>query len=113
MWFVFPQIHGLGSSPMAVRYAISSLEEARAYLEHVVLGLRLRESAGIVVGVQGKTVEEIFGAPDDMKFHSSMTLFAKAAAPLVEAAEGSGGVFEEALAKYFGGAVDQGTMRRI
>jgi uncharacterized protein (DUF1810 family) len=113
MWFVFPQIHGLGSSPMAVRYAISSLDEARAYLEHVVLGPRLRESAGIVVGVQGKTVEEIFGSPDDMKFHSSMTLFAKAAAPLAEAGGGSGAVFEEALAKYFGGAMDQGTIRRI
>jgi uncharacterized protein (DUF1810 family) len=106
MWFVFPQIHGLGSSPMAVRYAISSLDEARAYLEHVVLGPRLRESAEIVVGVQGKTVGEIFGSPDDMKFHSSMTLFAKAA-------EGLGDVFEEALAKYFDGAVDQGTIRRI
>jgi len=113
MWFVFPQIHGLGSSPMAVRYAISSLDEARAYLEHVVLGPRLRESAGIVVGVQGKTAGEIFGSPDDMKFHSSMTLFAKAAAPLAEAGRGLGGVFEEALAKYFGGAMDQGTIRRI
>jgi uncharacterized protein (DUF1810 family) len=106
MWFVFPQIHGLGSSPMAVRYAISSLDEARAYLEHVVLGPRLRKSAEIVVGVQGKTVGEIFGSPDDMKFHSSMTLFAKAA-------EGLGDVFEEALAKYFDGAVDQGTIQRI
>jgi len=113
MWFVFPQIHGLGSSPMAVRYAISSMDEARAYLKHDVLGPRLRESTGIVVGVQGKTVEEIFGSPDDMKFHSSMTLFAKAAAPLAKAAEGSGGVFEEALAKYFGGVMDQGTMHRI
>jgi uncharacterized protein (DUF1810 family) len=113
MWFVFPQIEGLGSSPMAVRYAISSLDEARAYLEHVVLGQRLRESTGIVVGLQGKTVEEIFGSPDDMKFHSSMTLFAKAAAPLAKAAEGLGGVFDEALAKYFDGAMDQGTIRRI
>jgi len=98
---------------MAVRYAISSLDEARAYLEHVVLGPRLRESAGIVVGVQGKTVGEIFGSPDDMKFHSSMTLFAKAAAPFAKAAEGLAGVFEEALAKYFGGAMDQGTIRQI
>jgi uncharacterized protein (DUF1810 family) len=116
MWFMFPQIHGLGGSPMAVRYAISSLDEARAYLEHVVLGPRLRESAGIAVGVQGKTVGEIFGSPDDMKFHSSMTLFAKAAKttePPARAAEGSGDVFEEALAKYFGGAMDQGTIRRI
>jgi uncharacterized protein (DUF1810 family) len=120
MWFVFPQIEGLGSSPMAVRYAISSLDEARAYLEHVVLGQRLRESTGIVVGLQGKTVEEIFGSPDDMKFHSSMTLFAKAAAsfakttePSAKVAEGLGDVFEDALAKYFDGAMDQGTIRRI
>ena len=113
MWFVFPQIRGLGSSPMAVRFAISGMEETRAYLEHPILGPRLRECAGIVVGVEGKTVEEIFGYPDDLKFHSSMTLFAKAAAPLAKAAEGSGGVFEEALAKYFGGVMDQGTMHRI
>jgi uncharacterized protein (DUF1810 family) len=116
MWFVFPQIQGLGSSQMAVRYAISSLEEARAYLEHVVLGQRLRESTGIVVGVQEKTVGEIFGSPDDMKFHSSMTLFAKAAKttePSAKTAEVSGDVFEEALAKYFGGTMDQGTIRRI
>jgi len=113
MWFVFPQIQGLGSSSIAVRYAISSLDEARAYLAHAVLGPRLREAAGIVVGVQGKTVGEIFGSPDDMKFHSSMTLFAKAVAPSAKAAEGSGDVFEEALVKYFGGAMDQGTIHRI
>ncbi|HEY6414436.1 MAG TPA: DUF1810 domain-containing protein [Edaphobacter sp.] len=105
MWFVFPQIRGLGSSPMAVRYAISGLEEARAYLAHPVLGPRLRECAGIVVGVEGRTVEEIFGYPDDLKFHSSMTLFAKAA--------GDGGVFGEALEKYFGGEMDRGTLERI
>jgi uncharacterized protein (DUF1810 family) len=120
MWFVFPQIRGLGSSPMAMRYAISSLEEARAYLEHAVLGPRLRESTRIVVGVQGRTVGEIFGSPDDLKFHSSMTLFAKAAAPFAKTtapsakrAEDSGDVFGEALKKYFGGAMDQGTIERI
>ena len=108
MWFVFPQIRGLGRSEMAVRYAISSLEEARTYLEHPVLGARLRECAGIVVGVEGKTVEEIFGDPDDLKFHSSMTLFARAA-------EGSGGgeVFGAALKKYFGGKMDQATLERL
>jgi uncharacterized protein (DUF1810 family) len=108
MWFVFPQIRGLGSSEMAVRYAISSLEEARAYLEHPVLGARLRECAGIVAGVEGKTVEEIFGDPDDLKFHSSMTLFARAA-------EGSGGdaAFGAALKKYFGGKMDQATLERL
>ncbi len=105
MWFVFPQIRGLGASPMAMRFAISEMEEARAYLEHPVLGPRLRACAGIVVGVQGKTVEEIFGYPDDLKFHSSMTLFAKAAE--------EAGVFGEALEKYFGGELDRGTLDRI
>jgi uncharacterized protein (DUF1810 family) len=105
MWFVFPQIRGLGSSPTAVRFAISGMEEARAYLEHPVLGPRLRECAGIVVGVEGRSVEEIFGYPDDLKFHSSMTLFAKAAA--------EAGVFGEALGKYFGGRMDRGTLDRI
>jgi uncharacterized protein (DUF1810 family) len=108
MWFVFPQIRGLGSSEMAMRYAISGLEEARAYLDHPVLGPRMRECAGIVAGVEGKTVEEIFGDPDDLKFHSSMTLFARAA-------EGSGGddVFGLALKKYFGGKLDQATLARL
>ena len=105
MWFVFPQIRGLGSSPMAMRFAISGLAEAQTYLEHPVLGARLRECAGIVVGVQGKTVEEIFGYPDDLKFHSSMTLFAKAAE--------KAGVFGEALEKYFDGEMDWGTLERI
>ena len=105
MWFVFPQIRGLGSSPMAMQYAISSLEEAKAYLEHVVLGARLRECVGIVMGMDGKTVEAIFGYPDDLKFHSSMTLFAQV--------EESGGVFCEALKKYFGGELDRGTLERI
>ena len=105
MWFVFPQIRGLGSSPMAMQYAISSLEEAKAYLGHAVLGARLRECAGIVVGLDGKTVEAIFGYPDDLKFHSSMTLFAQV--------EESGGVFGEALKKYFGGEMDRGTLERI
>jgi uncharacterized protein (DUF1810 family) len=105
MWFVFPQIRGLGSSPTAVKYAVSGLEEARAYLEHPVLGVRLRECVGIVCGVEGRTVEEIFGYPDDLKFHSSITLFVKAA--------GEGGVFREALEKYFGGEMDRGTLERI
>jgi uncharacterized protein (DUF1810 family) len=113
MWFVFPQIRGLGSSPMAVRYAISSLEEARAYLEHAVLGPRLRESTRIVVELQGRTVGEIFRSPDDLKFHSSMTLFAKATEAFAKAEEDSGDVFGEALKRYFGGAMDQGTMQRI
>ena len=105
MWFVFPQIRGLGSSEMAVKYAISGREEARAYLDHPVLGPRLHECAAIVVEMDGKSVEEIFGYPDNLKFHSSMTLFAKAAA--------EAGVFGEALEKYFGGEMDRGTLERI
>jgi uncharacterized protein (DUF1810 family) len=105
MWFVFPQIRGLGGSPMAMKYAISGLDEARAYLSHSVLGARLRECAEIVVGVEGETVEEIFGYPDDLKFHSSMTLFAKA--------EEGGGVFLRALERYFRGEMDRGTLDRI
>jgi uncharacterized protein (DUF1810 family) len=112
MWFVFPQIRGLGSSEMAVRYGVSGLEEAKAYLEHPVLGPRLRECAGIVVGILGRTVEEVFGYPDDLKFHSSMTLFAKAAAGSARVNEGDG-VFQQALEKYFGGAMDPGTLTRI
>jgi uncharacterized protein (DUF1810 family) len=120
MWFVFPQIRGLGSSEMAVRYAISGLEEARAYLDHAVLGPRLRECAGIVCGVEGRTVGEIFGYPDDLKFHSSMTLFADAAAlfaeataPFAEAEGSSESVFHRALEKYFGGEMDRGTLERL
>jgi uncharacterized protein (DUF1810 family) len=105
MWFVFPQIRGLGSSPTAVRFAISGMEEARAYLQHPMLGPRLRECTGIVVGVEGRSVEEIFGYPDDLKFHSSITLFAEAAA--------EAGVFGEALEKYFSGEMDRGTLERI
>jgi uncharacterized protein (DUF1810 family) len=113
MWFVFPQIRGLGSSETAVRYAISGREEARAYLEHPVLGPRLRECAGIVVGVEGKSVEEIFGYPDDLKFHSSMTLFDRAVALSGEVGSASERVFHEALKKYFGGKMDQATLARL
>jgi uncharacterized protein (DUF1810 family) len=113
MWFVFPQFRGLGSSEMAVRFAISSLVEAQAYLEHPVLGTRLRECAGIVVEVKGKSVEEIFGYPDDLKFHSSMTLFDRATALFAEAESVSDSVFHEALKKYFGGKRDQATLARL
>ena len=109
MWFVFPQIRGLGSSSMAVRFGIASLAEAKAYLAHPVLGPRLRECAGIVCGVEGKTASEIFGYPDDLKFHSSMTLFGAKAAEANEADE----VFGEALEKYFDGEMDGGTLERI
>ena len=78
MWFVFPQLRGLGSSPMAARFGISSLDEARAYLGHDLLGPRLHECAQLVNQVQGRSVAEIFGWPDDLKLCSSMTLFARA-----------------------------------
>lgn len=108
MWFIFPQLQGLGSSEMAVRYAISSIEEAHAYLEHPTLGARLRECTGIVLAVEGRTVEEIFGYPDDLKFHSSVTLFAQAATISEEDL-----VFSQALEKYFSGKEDPTTMQRL
>jgi uncharacterized protein (DUF1810 family) len=106
MWFVFPQIRGLGSSEMAVRYGISGREEARAYLDHAVLGPRLRECTGMVVDIEGKTAEEIFGYPDNLKFHSSMTLFGEVEGPAER-------VFHKALKKYFGGDADKGTLERL
>jgi uncharacterized protein (DUF1810 family) len=105
MWFIFPQIEGLGSSDMARRFALSSVEEARAYLEHPVLGPRLRECSSLVAAVDGRSVGEIFGYPDDMKFRSSMTLFAQAAA--------DDGVFAECLRKYFDGDADPSTLARL
>ncbi len=105
MWFVFPQIHGLGSSPMAVRYAIGSLKEAQAYLRHPLLGARLRELSEIVLALDGRSIEQIFGYPDDLKFHSSMTLFAQAS--------GGDSVYGQALRKYFRGEPDQATLERL
>jgi uncharacterized protein (DUF1810 family) len=101
MWFIFPQLRGLGHSATAAHFAISSLEEAKAYLQHPVLGARLRECTEIVRAVDGKSVSQIFGYPDDLKFHSSMTLF-NAAAP-------DDLIFQLALAKYFHGSIDQRT----
>lgn len=108
MWFIFPQIQGLGSSEMAIRYAISSLEEAHAYLEHPILGMRLRECTDIVLNLEGKAIGEIFGYPDDLKFHSSMTLFAHAAARSQDNL-----VFRRAVDKYFAGKEDAATVERI
>ena len=99
MWFIFPQLRGLGSSPMAERYAIGSLAEARAYLAHPLLGERLRTCTRLVNRVEGRTAQAIFGYPDDLKFRSSMTLFARAAADASQP-------FDEALAKYFAGEPD-------
>ena len=104
MWFVFPQIAGLGSSPMAVNYAIGSPAEARAYLVHPVLGERLRECVGLVVAA-GRPLADIFGHPDDFKFRSCMTLFA-AVAP-------DEGVFVEALDRCCGGARDRATLEKL
>jgi uncharacterized protein (DUF1810 family) len=105
MWFIFPQIEGLGHSYTAREYAISSPAEAAAYLNHPVLGPRLRECTRLVNLVEGRSVKEIFGHPDDMKFRSSMTLFAHAAP--------DDGVFKDALKKYFAGAFDPLTLERI
>jgi uncharacterized protein (DUF1810 family) len=105
MWFVFPQLAGLGHSAMARKYAIASLAEARVYLEHPLLGSRLVELTELVNQVKGRSIREIFGSPDDLKFHSSMTLFALARpdAP----------AFREALEKYFHGAQDKGTTEKL
>jgi len=105
IWFIFPQIAGLGHSAMAQRYAISSLHEAEAYLQHPVLGSRLRECVRLVLQVDGKSAYEILGSPDDMKFHSCATLFGRAVPH--EA------VFLDALDKYFGGTEDQATVTRL
>jgi uncharacterized protein (DUF1810 family) len=105
MWFIFPQIQGLGSSEMARRFAISSADEARAYLGHPVLGGRLRECSALVAALDGRTAEEVFGYPDDMKFRSSMTLFASVS-PEDE-------VFSQCLHKYFGGEPDAATLARM
>jgi uncharacterized protein (DUF1810 family) len=105
IWFIFPQLRGLGWSAMATAYGISSREEAAAYLDHGVLGPRLRECTGLVNALEGRTIEQIFGYPDDLKFRSSMTLFAGVAS--------DGQVFEEALLKYFSGERDPLTLKRL
>ena len=104
MWFVFPQIAGLGSSPMAQRYAIATLDEARAYLAHPVLGPRLRDCTRAALAAPG-SAREVFGSPDDMKFRSSMTLFARAAPGEV--------LFPEALARFYGGEEDAKTIETL
>jgi uncharacterized protein (DUF1810 family) len=105
MWFIFPQIAGLGHSEMARRYAIASGDEAAAYLAHPLLGARLRECASIVLARDGLSAEEIFGHPDDLKFRSSMTLFADVAPD--EA------VFQSCIDKYFDGEPDDATLARV
>ena len=105
MWFVFPQLQGLGSSSMARRYAISSLAEAQAYLAHPILGGRLIECTELVNRVPNKSAEQIFGPVDAMKLRSSMTLFKEAAGP--------DSVFAEALRIYFGGEADPVTVANL
>jgi uncharacterized protein (DUF1810 family) len=105
MWYVFPQIAGLGLSDMAQRYAIGSLDEARAYLRHEVLGPRLRQCASVLAATRGRTAEQIFGDLDAIKLRSSMTLFHRAAPE--EA------VFRQVLDAFFGGTPDPATDRRL
>ena len=102
MWFVFPQLKGLGRSAMAQHYGLASLDEAKAYWQHPVLGPRLKECTALVLAVAGKTALDIFGSIDEMKFRSSMTLFERAAPD-----EGS---FGRAIDKYFDGERDQKTL---
>ncbi len=104
MWFVFPQLSGLGRSAMAQHYALRSLDEARGFLAHPVLGLRLRECTKAVLAVQGRDARAIFGAPDDLKFRSSLTLFDLAAPD---------DVFGAALNHYFGGQGDALTLEKV
>jgi uncharacterized protein (DUF1810 family) len=103
MWFVFPQIAGLG--PTAQHYAIADLDEARAYLAHPVLGPRLAECARALLGVHGRTATQILGTPDDLKLRSSMTLFAHAAEDPA--------VFRAVLDRYYGGEDDPATLQRL
>jgi uncharacterized protein (DUF1810 family) len=105
MWFVFPQIEGLGHSEMARRYALESCDEARAYLAHPVLGTRLIELTQLLNGLPERRADTVFGYPDDLKFHSSMTLFARCA--------DDPHVFDEALRLWFDGRTDEATLARL
>jgi uncharacterized protein (DUF1810 family) len=104
MWFIFPQIKGLGYSQLARKFAISSREEAKAYLEHPILGPRLIESTELVNLIEDRAIEQIFGYPDDLKFRSCMTLFANAT---------GNQVFVDALRKYFKRRSDPSTLQRL
>ena len=105
MWFVFPQIAGLGRSRLATEFAIASLDEAAAYLNHPILGPRLRECTRLVNLIEGSEIGQIFGQPDDMKFRSCMTLFADATE--------DNQVFRDAVQKYFAGEYDPATLERL
>ena len=105
MWFIFPQLMGLGRSELSQKYGIVSLGEAEHYLKHSILGSRIRECTQLVNQIEGATIREIFGRPDDLKFHSSMTLFAHATA--------ENKVFLDSLKKYFNGEFDQTTLGKL
>lgn len=105
MWFIFPQIKGLGHSHTAIEFAISSREEAEAYLQHPILGPRLRQCTQLVLDVKGRAIKDIFGYPDDLKFRSCMTLFAHVAQ--------DNQIFKDALNKYFEGKPDRLTLERL
>jgi uncharacterized protein (DUF1810 family) len=105
MWYIFPQLDGLAQSATAKHYSIKSIDEARAYFAHPVLGPRLLECAAAAVGVEGQTATEIFGSPDDLKLRSCATLFASVSPP--------GSVFHRLLEKYYGGKLDEKTLRLL
>lgn len=105
MWFIFPQLRGLGQSPMAQRYGIANLDEAMAYLRHPVLGPHLIECTRIVNGLKRQRIDDLFPYPDDLKFRSSMTLFHEAAPEVAE--------FREALDRYYAGAPDTRTLQML
>ncbi len=105
MWYIFPQLYGLGFSPTSKRYSIRSLTEAEAYLSHPVLGPRLLECTEAVLGVSGRTAHDIFGSPDDWKLRSSATLFSLVSPP--------GSVFHRLLEQYFGGEPDPKTLQLL
>ena len=105
MWYIFPQFAGLGSSGMAQRYAIKSAEEARAYLDHPILGARLLACAEAALAVNGRSAAEIFGSPDDLKLRSSATLFAHVSPP--------GSVFHRLIGRFYPGGMDPATLRLV
>lgn len=102
MWYIFPQIQGLGGSAMPQKYAISSQDEAKAFWEHPILGPRLRECTQLVMSMEGRSAEQIFSYPDNLKFHSCLTLF--------EQSTTDSSIFRAGLLKYFGGKPDQLTL---
>ena len=105
MWFIFPQIRGLGSSPMSIKYAINSFKEAEEFLNHSLLGKRIKECTEIVLNLEGSSTKQIFGSIDELKFKSSMTLF--------NAAQQSDIIFELAIGKYFNGIQDNRTIELL